>query len=135
MWLLTFFGELVQATDTAILLDMGHLVSYEMASGRRIIDELDQLPCDRVVEVHIAGGRLEQGEHGPIYVDAHEADILAQTWQMLEVLLPKLPNVKALCFECEGVAMGPVLNILARLRDMVRQHSISKGLLATLDEA
>ena len=36
--LFKFFGDLARATDCAILLDMGHLVSYEMASGKKVRD-------------------------------------------------------------------------------------------------
>jgi len=74
-----FFGDLSRATDCAILLDMGHLVSYEMASGRKVRDALDELPGERVVEVHVAGGRLKKGDEGAVYVDAHECTILEET--------------------------------------------------------
>ena len=112
MPLFRFFGELARATDCAILLDMGHLVSYEMASGIKVRDALEQLPCDRVVEVHVAGGRLQKGGNGAtgsVYVDAHECTIIEETWQMFDAMLPELPNVKAVCYECEGVAEKAVL--------------------------
>jgi len=133
MPLFSFFGSLAKQTDCAILLDMGHLVSYEIASGRRVKDTLDALPCERVVEVHIAGGRLKKGEDGPIYVDAHECTILEPTWQMFEAMLPELPNIKAVCYECEGVKESSVLSILKRIRKIVRERSVSKSLLAGLD--
>jgi len=134
MPLFSFFGSLSKQTDSAILLDMGHLVSYEMASGRKVLDAIDELPCERVVEVHIAGGRLNEGETGPIYVDAHECAIVEQTWQMFEAMLPLLPNVKAVCYECEGVNESSVLSTLKRLRKIVRGKSICKSLVATLDK-
>jgi uncharacterized protein (UPF0276 family) len=62
MPLFSFFGELARETDCAILLDMDHLVSYEIASGKKVRDVLQDLPCERVVEVHIAGGRLSLGK-------------------------------------------------------------------------
>jgi uncharacterized protein len=133
MPLFSFFGELAERTDSAILLDMGHLVSYEMASGKKVHDELAQLPCERVVEVHIAGGRLKEVADGPIYVDAHECTILEQTWQMFEAMLPALPNVKAVCYECEGVAESSVLPTLKRIRRIVRELSASEALVASLD--
>ena len=36
----SFFGEIAEATDCALLLDMGHLVSYEMASGKAVTEAL-----------------------------------------------------------------------------------------------
>ncbi|MCG8378816.1 MAG: DUF692 family protein [Proteobacteria bacterium] len=133
MSLFEFFGELSEQTDCAILLDMGHLVSYEMASGKKIIEQLDQLPCERVIEVHIAGGRLKQANDGPIYVDAHECSILDQTWAMFETMLPKLPDVKAVCYECEGVQESSVLPTLKKIRRLVKERSASKGLVNKLD--
>lgn len=133
MPLFSFFGSLAEQTDCALLLDMGHLVSYEMASGRRVKDALNDLPCERVVEVHIAGGRLKEGTDGPIYVDAHETTILNQTWQMFEDMLPELPNIKAVCYECEGVKESTVLPTLKRIRKVVREHSVSESLVARLD--
>lgn len=132
MPLFTFFGELADRTDCAILLDMGHLVSYEMASGKKVKDALDELPCERVVEVHIAGGRLKEAADGPIYVDAHECTILEQTWQMFEAMLLELPNVKAVCYECEGVQESSVLATLKRIRKIVRERSVSKSLVDSL---
>ena len=135
--LFTFFGELSRATDCALLLDMGHLVSYEMASGRKVRDALDELPCERVVEVHVAGGRLKKGANGStrgsIYVDAHECTILEETWQMFEAMLPELPNVKAVCYECEGVNENTVLMTLKKIRQIVKKKSASQSLLNSLE--
>lgn len=125
----TFFGELSRATECAILLDMGHLVSYEMASGQKVRDALAELPCDRVVEVHVAGGRLQQCSDGPVYVDAHECTILEDTWNMLDDMLPELPNVKAVCYECEGVNETTVLTTLKKIRNIVKHKSVSQDLV------
>lgn len=132
MPLFSFFGELAERTDSAILLDMGHLVSYEMASGKKVKDELEQFPCERVIEVHIAGGRLKEVADGPIYVDAHECTILEQTWQMFVAMLPELPNIKAVCYECEGVKETSVLPTLKRIRRIVRDTSSSVALVDRL---
>ncbi|MDF1818816.1 MAG: DUF692 family protein [Immundisolibacteraceae bacterium] len=133
MSLLSFIGELATKTDCAILLDMGHLVSYEMASSNRVTDELAALPCERVIEVHIAGGRLVSDDTAPVYVDAHESAILDQSWQMLTTLLPLLPNLKAVCYECEGMDEQTVIKTLRTIRQLVRQHSSAAPLVARLD--
>ena len=135
MPLFSFFGSLSNQTNCAILLDMGHLVSYEMASGRSVLAAIDELPVERVIEVHIAGGRLKEGDAGSIYVDAHECEIVEQTWQMLETMLPRLPNVKAVCYECEGVNESSVLATLKRIRKIVREKSNCDALVASLDNS
>lgn len=138
MPLFTFFGELAKATDCAILLDMGHLVSYEMASGLKLHKMLAELPCERVIEVHVAGGRLRfagEGSHAaPVYIDSHEYPILAETWQMFDTMLPELPNVKAVCYECEGVDEKTVLSTLVKIRDIVKHKSSSGLLVASVEE-
>lgn len=134
MSLFEFFSELAERTDCAILLDMGHLVSYEMASGEKIIGQLAQLHRERVIEIHVAGGRLKEAVDGPIYVDAHETEILNETWTMLETMLPELPNVKAVCYECEGVREDRVLPTLKKIRRIVKQQSASKALVDRLEQ-
>ena len=134
MPLFSFFAELSEATDAAILLDMGHLVSWEMASGEKVTEHLDELPCERVIEVHVAGGQLKKGEQGPIYIDAHESTILEPTWKMLETMLPHLPNLRAVCFECEGVEENRVMSTLEEVRIAVKSHSASESLLTCLEQ-
>ncbi|HMU87443.1 MAG TPA: DUF692 family protein [Agitococcus sp.] len=133
MPLMTFFGRLATQTDCAILLDMGHLVSYELASGQRILSQWQDFPAERVIEVHIAGGRIKQTEQGDIYVDAHECAIVEQTWTMLKELLPKLPNLKAVCYECEGVQdEQQILQILAKIRQLIIERSKNPELVAVV---
>ncbi len=132
MPLFTFFGELARRADCAILLDMGHLVSWEMATGARVRDHLPDLPVERVIEVHIAGGRLAARSDGTTYIDAHERAILPQAWRMLEDMLPDLPNVRAVCFECEGVTQQDVLATLGKLRRVVKQRGANPALCAAI---
>ena len=133
MPLMQFFGRLAAQTDCAILLDMGHLVSYELASGQRILSQWQDFPAERVIEVHIAGGRIKQTKQGDIYVDAHECAIVEQTWTMLKELLPKLPNLKAVCYECEGVQdEQQILQILSKIRQLIIKKSKNPELVAVV---
>jgi uncharacterized protein (UPF0276 family) len=132
MPLFTFFGRLAREADCALLLDMGHLVSWEMASGQRVLDALADLPYERVIEVHIAGGKVRQTDEGPVYVDMHENTILEEVWAMLNAMLPLLPNVKALCYECEGMDHATVMAGLQALRELVCERSASSALVASV---
>jgi uncharacterized protein (UPF0276 family) len=133
MPLLAFFGELAERADCALLLDVGHLLSYQLASGNSVLDELPSLPVERVIEVHIAGGRIEHAAARNIYVDAHERDILPEAWQLLPELLQRLPAVRAVCYECEGIGEGRVLGTLERLRKTVRAHSSHAALVSKVE--
>lgn len=134
MSLFEFFGRLAEATDCAILLDIGHLISYQMASGESILPAIQQMPMERVIEVHIAGGKIKQADNGPVYIDAHENPILDEVWHCLTDLLPLMPNVKALCYECEGIDETTVMQTLARLRETVIQHSSSASLRQSAEQ-
>ena len=137
MALLSFIGELATATDCAVLLDMGHLVSYEMASGRKIADEIADFPWQRVIEIHLAGGRIEKPGQPPfaassIYVDAHEEPIQPATWAMFSTLVPHCSNLKAVCFECEGSNVQTVLSTLKKIRSQVVDQSSNPALVDLL---
>jgi uncharacterized protein (UPF0276 family) len=129
MPLFDFFGQLATRADAAILLDVGHVLSYELATQTRERDRLAALPVERVIEVHIAGGRLEERGQRSVYIDAHDRDILPGAWQLLDELLPRLPRLKAVCFECEGQSEPRVLETLARLRESVVTRSANPELV------
>lgn len=128
--LFSFFGRLARATGCGLLLDMGHLVSYELASGRDVDEALHELPLEQVIELHVAGGRVRPLADGPVYVDMHEAEVLPETQAMLARFLPRLPNLKAVCYECEGRDAGSVLAMLAELRAQVAASAGNPALRA-----
>ena len=129
MPVLEFFSRLSTEADCKLLLDVGHLVSYQMATGQNIQQDLNHLPLERVIEVHIAGGEVRQVEQGPIYIDAHHKPIQKESWAMLEALLPLLPNLKALCFECEGIEETDVLTNLALIKEKLLGLSTNPALV------
>lgn len=135
MGLLPFFSALSRRTDAAILLDAGHLVSYELASGRRLTDDEADFPWERVVELHIAGGALETSDDGAvIYVDAHERPVLPRTWQMATEVLRRATSLRAVCFECEGTSEDVVLSTLDTIRALVLRESASPLLVERVHE-
>lgn len=135
MPLLTFFGRLAVEANCLILLDMGHLVSWEMASGNLVLADAHNFPFDRVVEVHIAGGKLQSSAKGSFYIDAHECAILPETYKMLETLLPLLSRLKAVCYECEGIQEKNIItNTLKHLRTLIRTLSSNSTLVEKVEK-
>ena len=80
----------------------------------------------------MAGGELGESAGGGVDIDMHESTILDEVWAMLEAMLPLLPNVKALCYECEGMDHDTVMAGLERLRTLVRERSASPALVASI---
>lgn len=106
----TWLQKLAEATDCGLLLDAGHVFSHQLAEGK---DSLEPLDLSRVVELHVAGGILQDG----LYIDAHDLPILPEVWSLFEHLVANTPNLRAICLECEGGAAHTVLPVLRQLRE------------------
>ncbi len=99
--LLDFFARVIEAADTGMLIDCAHLAMFQRARGLDPLTALDGFPCDRVVELHIAGGTVRDHEGFAWVDDDHGSEILPETWQIAEYLTARAPNLKAVVIECE----------------------------------
>ena len=111
----TFFRELCERADTGMLLDIGHLLSYQLARPDDTA-VLDELPLERAIETHLAGGAWIETADGPVFWDNHGAEIVPEARALLATVWPRLPNVRALCFECETRGEDAVVRELTALR-------------------
>lgn len=90
-----FVARVVETADCGLLLDL-HNVYCNSVNGRQPLDEfVDQLPLDRVWEIHVAGGFELDG----FYLDAHSGAIPEPLHAVVEEIIPHLPNLKAIIFE------------------------------------
>jgi uncharacterized protein (UPF0276 family) len=113
--LLDYFARVCDAADCGILLDVAHLAIYQRASGNAPLDGLDDFPLERVVELHVAGGS-EFAHQGRLFVDDdHSPQPLPDTWKILEAVLPRARNLRALVYECERNRAEQVLPVFERL--------------------
>jgi uncharacterized protein (UPF0276 family) len=112
-----FFRALCERAETGMLLDVGHLLSYRLArpDDRTLFDEL---PLDRVIEAHLAGGAWIETTDGPVFWDDHGAEIAPEARALLAILWPRLPRVRALCFECETRGEDGVVRELEALHQL-----------------
>jgi uncharacterized protein (UPF0276 family) len=117
--LLDYFARVADGADAGLLLDVAHLAIYQRATGRAPLDGLDGFPLDRVVEVHVAGGTEFEFEGRRFIDDDHAPEPLADTWQILEAVLPRARNLCAIVYECERNARSDVLSNFERLRSML----------------
>ncbi|MDP2313033.1 MAG: DUF692 family protein [Pseudomonadota bacterium] len=113
--LLDFFARLAEAADTGLLLDLSHLAIYQHLHGHDPLDGLDGFPAERVVEVHLAGG-VEREVGGFRFIeDEHGTAVRPEAWRILEALLPRMPNLKAVVLECERNPLAEVAPLFADL--------------------
>jgi len=90
-----YTARVVEAADCGLLLDL-HNIYTNARNGRQSVEEfLEQIPLDRVWEVHLAGGMEMEG----FWLDAHSGAIPDELYVLATKLIPKLPNVKAIIFE------------------------------------
>jgi uncharacterized protein (UPF0276 family) len=99
--LLDFFARVAERADTGLLLDCAHLAIFQRTRGLGPLARLDVFPLERVVEMHVAGGS-ERRHDGFAWVDDdHTPAVLADTWAIVEHVVPRAPNLHAVVFECE----------------------------------
>jgi uncharacterized protein len=90
-----FVARVIETADCGLLLDL-HNIYCNSVNGRQPLKEfLEQLPLERVWEVHLAGGFEFDG----FYLDAHSGSIPQPLHQIVEETIPRLPNLKAIIFE------------------------------------
>lgn len=113
--LLEFFARVAEAADTGLLLDCAHLAMYQRLQGHAPLDGLDDLPWDRVLELHVAGGR-ERSDDGFHWVeDEHGVELLPDTWAIAELALERASQLRAVVVECERNPLPAVLPLFSRV--------------------
>ena len=113
--LLDFFARVAERADTGLLLDCAHLAIFQRTRGLDPLAGLAGFPLERVVELHVAGG-TERRHDGFAWVeDTHTPAVLAETWAIVERVIPAAPNLKAVVFECERNPLAACLPGFARL--------------------
>jgi uncharacterized protein (UPF0276 family) len=114
--LLDFFARVVDRADSGMLLDCAHLAIYQRMAGCRAIDGLDGFPLERVVELHVAGG-VESEVRGFRFVeDLHGNEALPETWEILDFVVPRAKNLRAVVHECERNTLVHTLPGFERIR-------------------
>jgi uncharacterized protein len=125
MPLLDFVSMIAEDADVGIVLDIGHLIGYQQATGRQMNDmPLDRFPFDRVVEVHLAGLQFSRIGDDTNIIDQHAYPVHDLCWQFLEENIDRMPNLKGLTLEQEFCEDQLVLKHLRKARDLTRQKGV-----------
>lgn len=124
-----FFRALVTRTAAPCTLDTGHLLSWRWHAGHRgaaLLGDLERLPLAHCFEIHLSGSIID----GDRFVDAHHGVLLDDQLDLLELLLARCPNVRAITYEDprfdEHGALAPeALPGLERLRAIVQRWLVT----------
>ncbi len=114
-----FIAEVLEEADCGMLLDVNNVYvnSYNMKFDPFAF--VDQLPIDRVVQIHIAGHRKVKS----IIVDTHGAQIIQPVYDILAHVLQKT-DVKGILLERDQLfpKFDNILSELERIREVARKE-------------
>jgi uncharacterized protein (UPF0276 family) len=119
MHLCDYFALVAEEGDAGMLLDVAHLAVYQRVKGFAPFERFERLPFERIVELHVAGGRPFEWQGARFVEDDHGTALLPETLELLEAVLERAPNVRALVFECERNPIEAVVPHFERLAAML----------------
>jgi uncharacterized protein (UPF0276 family) len=119
---LDYIAAVSLQADCGIVLDIGHLVAYQQATGRAP-DEMpiERFPFDRVVEVHMAGLQISKVGEETNMIDQHALPVHELCWEFFTRHAKRLVNLKGLTLEQEFCEDELVLEHLRRARKLTRE--------------
>ncbi len=119
--LLEFFALVCELADTGMLLDCAHLGIYQSMAGHEPLTGLADFPCERIVEMHVAGGEVREHAGFRYFEDSHTTAVLPETWQIFEAAAARSPELRACVFECERNPLEACVPGLRRLAQVTQR--------------
>jgi uncharacterized protein (UPF0276 family) len=125
--LLEFFARVAEAADTGLLLDCAHLAMFQRARGLGPLAGFDELDWDRVIELHVAGGRVHELDGLAWVEDDHGVEVLPDTWAIAKAAIGRARNLRAIVIECERNAIAQVLPLFRAAQVLLPEHLMMVG--------
>lgn len=122
MHIAEFMTKLHEATGCPLLLDVGHLVSHQLARGLSLLEGLDALPWTSVAQLHLAGGVI----NGKFYADDHTQPIRDEVWTTFDEVRKRCTQLCAVTYEGDGHPESVALRTLKRLRPVIARSEVER---------
>ncbi|HEX6502707.1 MAG TPA: DUF692 domain-containing protein [Terriglobales bacterium] len=90
-----FICEFLEHCDCGLLLDLTNVYINSVNYSEDALRFLDSIPSDRVVQIHLAGGKTSP--HG--LIDSHSSPVPGEVWELLDYLLRAGAEPKGLMIE------------------------------------
>lgn len=81
-----FIGEVLERCDCGLLLDVTNLYTNSINHGYDALEFLNQLPLERVVQLHFTGGFWD----GNVLIDSHSHETFSEVWQLIAEVLKRV---------------------------------------------
>lgn len=102
-----FFKRVVYEAEVPLVLDLSHLYSYSLLKRCDPHAALRAFPLETVVELHVAGGYLED-DHAWRYCDTHVHPIRTEVFELLADAIVLCPNTLGVTYEVAAGVPGEV---------------------------
>ncbi|MCB9592493.1 MAG: DUF692 family protein [Sandaracinaceae bacterium] len=112
------YRDALRAAEVGALLDLTNLLYDARNGGFDPLRYLDALDLDRVVEVHLAGGREAFG----LWIDSHDRPVEAEALGLLARVAERAPSLRAVIVEWDEdlPSFEGALAEVARVHDVLR---------------
>jgi len=119
MHVLELMARLHESTGCGLVLDLGHLLSFQLSAGLPPHAALEGFPLEAVREIHVAGGAITRVAHREMYLDDHSQPVREELFALLAQVLPRCTSLQAVVFEGDGHPDAAAMVTLRRLRELV----------------
>jgi uncharacterized protein (UPF0276 family) len=116
-----FITRVIEGADIGLLLDVTNVYINSANHGYDPYAFLKAIPLDRVVQLHLAGGILQDGK----WVDSHSHPIPEPVFELTDFVVAHAP-VKGLLLERDDrfpASFQELADELARMRAIFRRHN------------
>jgi uncharacterized protein (UPF0276 family) len=122
---LEYMAALSARAQVPVVLDLGHLYSFQMCRGLGPLEGLEALPLDRVIELHVAGASVIERDSVRIYEDLHgAAPILPEVLDMLGAVAPRCPHLRAVTIEVEDATTRGALGQAREVKRVLKRAGV-----------
>jgi uncharacterized protein (UPF0276 family) len=131
--ILEYMALVSERAEVPIVLDLGHLYSFQICRGTEPLSGIETFPLDRVIELHVAGSVILNRDGVQLYEDVHGAgEIPPVVLDMLSQVVPRCENLRAVTIEVEDATTEVALaqaHQVKKVVDKARAGALATGRL------
>ncbi len=114
-----FLTRVLDQSESGLLLDVTNLHTNAVNHGYNVSKFLNQIPLERVVQLHFAGGHWRDG----VLVDSHAHPTPSEVWDLLQEVVSRVPAKGVVLERDENLPpFNEILGELGRARAIGRKY-------------
>jgi len=115
-----FITRVVRESGCWLLLDLANIQNNAINNHYDPFEFIDQIPLDRVIQIHLAGGYYHRG----ILLDTHSHPVPADVFDLLRYAVPQMPALRGVIIERDQnyPPFSDLLSELDETRSILETH-------------